>query len=51
MEETVDELFPTTPDAVRAILAEVRRIVRATVPRRPRSSFMGRWDTVRTVPA
>ena len=32
MEETIDELFPTTPDAVRAILAEVRRVVWYAVP-------------------
>ena len=32
MEETIDELFPTTPDAVRAILAEVRRVVRDAIP-------------------
>ncbi len=32
MEETVDELFPTTPAAVRAILAELRRVVRDTLP-------------------
>ena len=32
MEETVDELFPTTPAAVRAILAELRRMVRETLP-------------------
>lgn len=32
MEETVDELFPTTPAAVRAILAELRLMVRDTLP-------------------
>src|SRR5690348_5084951 len=32
MEETIDELFPTTSDAVRAILAEVRRLVRDAIP-------------------
>jgi hypothetical protein len=32
MEETIDELFPTTSDAVRATLAEVRRFVRDAVP-------------------
>ena len=32
MEETVDELFPITPADVRAILTEIRRMVRATLP-------------------
>jgi hypothetical protein len=32
MEETIDELFPSTSDAVRAILAEVRRVVRDAIP-------------------
>ena len=32
MDETIDELFPTMPDAVRAILAEVRRVVRDAIP-------------------
>ena len=32
MEEIVDELFPTTPAAVRAILDEIRRTVRDTLP-------------------
>ncbi|HEU4783057.1 MAG TPA: DUF1801 domain-containing protein [Ktedonobacterales bacterium] len=32
MEETVDELFPITPAAVRAILAELRRVVRDILP-------------------
>ena len=32
MQETVDELFPATPADVRAILAEIRRMVRATLP-------------------
>jgi hypothetical protein len=32
VEETIDQLFPTAPDAVRAILAEVRRVVRDAVP-------------------
>ncbi|HEX5548622.1 MAG TPA: DUF1801 domain-containing protein [Ktedonobacterales bacterium] len=32
MEETVDELFPTTPPAVRAILGELRRVVCDTLP-------------------
>ena len=32
MEETVVELFPTTPAAVRAILVELRRVVRDTLP-------------------
>ncbi|HEX5439820.1 MAG TPA: DUF1801 domain-containing protein [Ktedonobacterales bacterium] len=32
MKETVDELFPTTSPAVRAILAELRRMVRETLP-------------------
>src|SRR5262245_1062842 len=32
MEENVEEIFPSTPDAVRAILAEVRRVVRDAVP-------------------
>jgi hypothetical protein len=32
MEETTDELFPTTPDAVWALLAEVRRLVRDAIP-------------------
>lgn len=32
MDETVDELFPTMPAAVRAILDEIRRTVRDTLP-------------------
>jgi hypothetical protein len=32
MDETIDDLFPTTPEAVRAILVEVRRLVRETLP-------------------
>jgi len=32
MDETIDELSPTTPDAVRAILAEVRRVARDAIP-------------------
>lgn len=32
MEETVDELFPITLADVRAILMEIRRMVRATLP-------------------
>jgi hypothetical protein len=32
MDETVDELFPTAPAAVRAILAELQRLVRDTLP-------------------
>ncbi len=32
MEETVDELFPTTSPTVRDILAELRRMVRETLP-------------------
>ena len=32
MEETIDELFPSTSDAVRAILAEVQRVVREAIP-------------------
>jgi hypothetical protein len=32
MDETVDELFPTTSGAVRAILSHVRKLIRDTVP-------------------
>jgi hypothetical protein len=32
MEETIEEIFPSRRDAVRAILAEVRRVVRDAVP-------------------
>ena len=32
MDETIDDLFPTTPAAVRAILAEVRRLICDVVP-------------------
>jgi hypothetical protein len=32
MEESNDELFPTTSEAVRTILAEVRRVVRDVLP-------------------
>jgi hypothetical protein len=32
MDETIDDLFPTTPEAVRAILAQVRRLVREALP-------------------
>jgi hypothetical protein len=32
MEETIDELFPATSAAVRVILAEIRRMVRNTLP-------------------
>ncbi len=32
MKETIDELFPTTPDAVRAILGQIREVVRDTLP-------------------
>ncbi|MGZ3714051.1 MAG: DUF1801 domain-containing protein [Ktedonobacterales bacterium] len=32
MKETIDELFPTTPLAVRAILAEIRRMVCDSLP-------------------
>jgi hypothetical protein len=32
MEATIDELFPTTPLAVRAILAEIRRMVCDALP-------------------
>src|SRR5689334_1225717 len=32
MEATIDELFPTTPLAVRAILAEIRRMVCDSLP-------------------
>jgi hypothetical protein len=32
MDETIDELFPTTPIAVRAILTEIRRMVRDALP-------------------
>jgi hypothetical protein len=32
MEETIDELFPATPDDVRGILAQIRGMVRDTLP-------------------
>lgn len=32
MEKTIDELFPTTPVAIRAILAEIRRVVCDALP-------------------
>ncbi|HEX8997215.1 MAG TPA: hypothetical protein VF812_14400 [Ktedonobacterales bacterium] len=32
MEETIDELFPAIADAVRAILGELRTVVRAAIP-------------------
>ena len=41
MEETIDELFPTTPDTVRAILAEVRRVVCAAIPDATESFYHG----------
>jgi hypothetical protein len=41
MEETIDELFPSTPDAVRVILAEVRTVVRDVVPRATETFYHG----------
>jgi hypothetical protein len=32
MKETVEELFPSTPDNVRAILAQIREMVRDALP-------------------
>jgi hypothetical protein len=32
MEETVEELFPSTPDGLRAILAQIRGMVRDALP-------------------
>ena len=32
MNETSEELFPNTPDAVRAILAQIRHVVRGALP-------------------
>jgi hypothetical protein len=33
MDESIDDLFPTTPEAVRAILGQVRHLVRDTFPK------------------
>ena len=41
MKETVDELFPTTPIAVRAILAEIRRMVRVTLSEATEITYHG----------
>ena len=32
MQETIEELFPTVPDAVRAILSQIRSMVRDSLP-------------------
>jgi hypothetical protein len=41
MEETVDEIFPTTSEAVRAILAEVRRVVCDAAPEATETFYHG----------
>jgi hypothetical protein len=41
MEESIDELFPTTPNAVRVLLAEVRTVVRDIVPRATETFYHG----------
>lgn len=41
MAETIDDLFPTTPEAVRAILAQVRRLVRGVVPEATETLYHG----------
>jgi hypothetical protein len=43
IDKTIDDLFPTTPAAVRTILVQVRRLVRDALPEAPKSSIMGHW--------
>lgn len=48
MDETIDDLFPTTPEAVRAILAQVRRLVRDAVPEATEIFYHGALSYVLT---